>query len=80
MSLTAQPRWKEEIVVGDEAGQSFVVDCGWGVDPPVAYVPSMQDWKRCMPAWLWERRDELIEVLRGAGHVVHEGPYPALHR
>ena len=76
MGLTSETRWKEELIVTDEAGRSFCFDCGWGVDPPVAYLPEPKDWRRCVPGWLHDRRDEVISVMKAQHHVVHEGPYP----
>jgi hypothetical protein len=76
MGLNGETRWKEELIVTDEEGRSFCFDCGWGVDPPVAYVPRAQDWNRCVPAWLRDRRDEVIRVMQAQRHVVHEDVYP----
>ena len=78
MPFTVQPRWKEEIVVTSDTGLQFILGCGWGVEPPVAYVPSEQDWNRCTPGWLWDYRAALIEAIRGTGHVVKEGAYSPL--
>lgn len=74
--LTGHAEWKEILTVTDEDGESFVFSCGWGVEPPVAYVPAEADWRRCMPAWLHGRRDEVIALMVSMGHVVHEGNYP----
>jgi hypothetical protein len=76
MALTVTPRWKEQYVVENESGKTFVLDGGWGVDPNIAYVPSAESWQESVPEWLWERRDEVIEELRKTGHAVHEGGYP----
>lgn len=78
MALVATARWKEEVVVEDEERRAFVFDCGWGVDPPIAYVPAVEDWSACVPAWLHDRREEVLQVLLRTSHVVHEGPYPKL--
>jgi hypothetical protein len=72
MTLKASPRWKEELVVTDEAGRTHVFDCGWGVDPPVVYVPSAQDWTGHVPESLAQRRDEVLDALRRTGHVLKE--------
>lgn len=79
MTLRAQPRWKEIIVLSDEVGRTFTIDCGWGVSPPRAYVPSRSAWRRCTPDWLWDRREEVVELLRSVDHVVEEGDYPVLN-
>jgi hypothetical protein len=76
MGLIGKTRWKEEFIITDEAGRSFCFDCGWGADPLVAYLPATKDWNRCVPAWLRERRDEVIKVMRAEHHVVHDGRYP----
>ena len=47
--LTGREEWKEILIVTDEDDQSFVFYCGWGVTPPVAYVPAEADWRRCTP-------------------------------
>lgn len=73
--LTGREEWKEIIIVTDEEDRTFVFSCGWGVQPPVAYVPAEADWSRCTPPWLHGRRDEVIGVMTTLGHVVHDGPY-----
>jgi hypothetical protein len=78
MALSATPEWKEQLIVKDEEGRTFTFDCGWGVTPSVAYVPSAADWRRCVPAWLADRRDEVIQAMERTGHVVHEDSYPKL--
>lgn len=72
MALTGVAEWKEIIVVSDEEGRSHVVSCGWGVEPPVAYLPAAATWREQMPAWLHERRDEVIAVLESLQHVVDD--------
>ena len=74
--LTGQAEWKEILTVTDENGHAFVFSCGWGVEPPVAYVPAEADWARCMPPWLHARRDEVTALMKSMGHVVHEDQYP----
>jgi hypothetical protein len=76
MSLTGETRWKEEFIISNEEGLSFTFDCGWGVDPPSAYVPSSADWSRCVPGWLAERREEVLKIMRAQQHIVRESPYP----
>ena len=76
MALIASPQWKEELIITDESGRAFTFDCGWGVTPPVAYVPAVVDWAKCVPTWLHERRDEAIAAMKLTGHVVKDGPYP----
>lgn len=75
MGLTGRTEWKEVLIVSDEDGRSFCFDCGWGVEPPVAYLPSDADWPDCVPPWLHGRRDEVIAVMRGLNHVTRDGPY-----
>ena len=78
MALTATTRWKEELIITDEQGRSFTFDCGWGVDPLVAYVPSAGQWQDCVPEWLWDRRVEVIEAMKKVNHRVEDGRYPPL--
>ncbi len=73
--LTGKAQWKEIIIVTDEDERTFVFTCGWGVTPPVAYVPAEADWQRCVPPWLLDRRPEVIALMESMGHVVHDGPY-----
>lgn len=80
MALRATPQWKEEMIITDEERRSFTFDCGWGADPPVAYVPAELEWAQCVPDWLVERREEAIDAMRGAGHAVKEAVYPVLTR
>lgn len=72
MGLTGSAEWKEVLVVTDEDGRSFTVSCGWGVEPPVAYLPSAADWPRSAPPWLRDRRAEVIDLMQQMGHVVAE--------
>jgi hypothetical protein len=76
MPLTAESRWKEELVVRDEDGREFVFDCGWGADPLVAYIPSVESWSECVPGWLLLRRDEVVSIMRSLNHCVEVGDYP----
>jgi len=80
MALTATARWKEELVITDEQGRTFTFDCGWGVNPFVAYIPPLAEWQDCVPVWLHAQRAEVVEAMKSAGHVVKEGPYPPLSR
>lgn len=73
--LTGRPEWKEILIVTDEEDHEFVFYCGWGVDPPHAYVPAEADWDRCTPPWLHGRRAEVITVMESLGHVVDDGQY-----
>ena len=57
MALTGSTHWKEEFHIHDENDRTFCFSCGWGVEPPVAYLPSEADWQRCTPVWLHDRRD-----------------------
>ena len=61
-------RWKEEVVYWED-GQGFLLDAGWGVDPPVLYVPAAARWDVAVPSWLRGRRDEVLARLREhSGH------------
>jgi len=76
MVLTGSTHWKEEFHIHDENDRTFCFSCGWGVEPPVAYIPSEADWQRCTPVWLHDRRDEVVEVMKRHQHVVEEWAYP----
>jgi hypothetical protein len=78
MALIAKTEWKEELYISNEQGRSFRFDCGWGVDPPVAYIPPAEQWTSCVPAWLHARRDEVIQVMKAVNHRVLVGRYPEL--
>jgi hypothetical protein len=78
MALRAETRWKELMDIVDESGRTFRLDCGWGVTPPVAYIPYADTWKSCVPVWLRERRDDVIRAIESAGHVAAEGRYEPL--
>jgi len=79
MALIAKAEWKEGMRVVDEQGRSFMFDCGWGVDQPVAYVPAVERWTSSVPTWLHDRREDVIEAMKAASHRVVDGPYPELH-
>lgn len=71
-SFRIQQKWKEEVLYR-EGERSFSFDAGWGVAPPVLYVPTAELWAQVMPAWLRDRRDEVLDRLRHAsGHVIEE--------
>jgi hypothetical protein len=72
MALTARAEWKETIFITDEEGHTLQFDCAWGVDPPVAYIPSASHWQNHAPLWIRDRRDEVIEAMAKEGHVVKE--------
>jgi hypothetical protein len=76
MTLVASARWKEQLIITDENGCAFTFDCGWGVTPPVAYVPGPAEWAPSVPPWLRDRRSEVIAAMELTGHVVKDGPYP----
>lgn len=80
MALVGRTQWKEELHIVDEHGRSFMFDCGWGVEPPVAYLPPAPEWTTCVPVWLHTRRDEVIAAMQGTGHTVVDGAYPALRQ
>jgi hypothetical protein len=72
--FTIEFRWKEEVIYW-ESDRGFVFDGGWGVDPPVTYVPDSDAWDRVMPPWLRGRRDQVVERLRAEpGHIVKDDP------
>jgi hypothetical protein len=63
-------------MIVDEQEGSFHFDCGWGVDPPVACVPLVEQWSVCVPEWLRDRRDEVIAAMKAVNHVILECRYP----
>lgn len=74
MDFTVKEEWKERIVY-QEDGASFTFGCGWGVKPYVVYVPSAGYWPRATPAWMHDRRDEILGRLRdyaGTRYVIEE--------
>ena len=67
-------RWKEEVVYW-EGDHGFVFDGGWGVDPPVTYVPDAETWDAVVPGWLQGRHGEVVGRLRARqDHRVVETP------
>lgn len=75
---SVEARWKEELWY-HEGDDSFCFDCGWGVTPYVAYVPSEASWDRAVPPFLRGRRDEVLARIREAndrhGHVLEDDPH-----
>ena len=61
-------RWTEEAVYW-EGGHGFVMDLGWGVEPPVLYVPSAGLWDRVVPPCRLGRRAGVLSRL--AQHSKH---------
>jgi hypothetical protein len=84
-SYRVQSRWREEVVYW-EGSRGVVFDAGWGVKPPILYVPTQSQWGEVVPHWLRGRSEEVIARLRDhSGHVVQEsyaayrsGPLPEL--
>lgn len=71
-----ETRWKETVFYR-EGGDEFVFDGGWGVKPPVLYVPSPDEWDDSTPPWMHGRRDIIVERLaQETGHRIAVGPYP----
>jgi hypothetical protein len=65
-------KWKEEVYYR-EGDQAFFMPAGWGVQPPVLYVPSAGIWDSVVPNWLRGRRTEVVSRLRErSGHVVQD--------
>jgi hypothetical protein len=63
-------RWKEELHYC-EGDHSQVFHCGWGVSPPIVFLPSQGGWDAKMPDWLHGRRAELVaRIEQHSGHVV----------
>lgn len=70
-----EPRWKEEVVYW-EGSEGFVFDAGWGVDPPVLYVPYPEEWDAVTAAWMTGRREEIVARLgQESRHRIEPGPY-----
>jgi hypothetical protein len=53
-----------EMLVYWEGDHGFQFDCGWGVSPPVVYLPNSHLWDDVVPDWLVGRRAEVEERLR----------------
>lgn len=69
-------QWKEEAYYW-EGKRGYLFMGGWGVIPPVTYVPDAEHWDANVPAWMRGRRDEILARLRSSPHHVveeiHEG-------
>lgn len=69
-TYSVQPRWKEEVVYS-EGSSSVTFPAGWGVDPPVLYLPSEAMWDQFTPAWLHGRHAQVVARLqRDSQHVI----------
>jgi len=65
-------RWKEMVIYW-EGSYGFVFDGGWGVSPPITYVPDGDHWDDVVPGWMRGRRSEIVDRLRAhPGHLVAE--------
>ncbi len=69
-------RWKEEVLYWEgRRGVSFAA--GWGVTPPVVYVPTAEAWDASTPDWLHGRRDEVVaRLVERSGHRVEDDTVP----
>jgi hypothetical protein len=75
-SFEVESRWKEQVFYW-EGERGFLFDAGWGVSPPVLYVPPADEWEGCTPAWMHGRRDLILSRLEARSrHRIAEGPYP----
>lgn len=52
-----------------EGDAAYIFDAGWGVQPPMLYVPRAEVWDRVMPAQFRGRRDQIVERLLRSRHV-----------
>ena len=67
-------RWKEEVIYW-EGQRGYVFPGGWGVTPPVTYVPSAEVWDDVVPPWLRGRRSEVVSRLEEDDrHVIESDP------
>lgn len=53
----------KELLVYREGEQEQLFIAGWGVTPPVLYVPPADRWDELMPEWLRGRRDQVVARL-----------------
>jgi len=71
-SFRVEPRWKEGVGYW-EGEHGYLFDAGWGVEPPVLYVPSASMWDDVVPAWMQGRRGAIVSGLEAkSGHVLAE--------
>lgn len=62
--------WKEELHYW-EGHRCQVFHCGWGIAPPVVFLPSAPGWDAKMPRWLHGRRAEIVDrIEQHSDHVV----------
>lgn len=74
-TFEVQGRWKEEVLYW-EGSRGYLFDAGWGVSPPVLYVPSDEEWDSVTAEWMIGRREEIVaRLVEHSGHVVREGPF-----
>lgn len=60
--------WKESVHYW-EGGRGYRFDADWSVTPGVMYVPAPEIWNSCVPDWMEDRREEIVERLRThSGH------------
>jgi hypothetical protein len=55
-------RWKEQVYYW-EGCRGLLLDGGWGVQPPVTYVPSAAIWDSVVPVWARGRRETILRRL-----------------
>jgi hypothetical protein len=65
-----------ETLVAREDDCWLRIECAWGVDPSVAFLPSASEWEGVVPDWLLGRRAELVEVIEQFGLVVRDAFRP----
>ena len=68
-----------EMIEYREGEVAFVFIAGWGVKPPVLYVPRPDAWERVMPAKFRGRREQIVERLKRdwyvRSHVLEDSDY-----
>lgn len=66
--------WKETVWYSED-DRRHAFDAGWGVDPPVLYVPTAEVWDRHTPEWMHGRHDVVVaRLVAHSGHRVVESP------
>lgn len=71
-TFRVESRWREEVVYW-EGEHGYLLDAGWGVEPPVLYVPSASMWDEVVPDWMRGRRSAIVGGLEAkSGHVLAE--------
>ena len=69
-----------EVLLLSDGDDWFRIDCAWGVDPGIAFIPSAKSWDVTVPSWLKGRRQQVVDMITNFGLTVRDDETNSVHR